>query len=95
MLPLRKRKSTPTTAQRARRLEAFAVTTFGVLGPEASAFMFTMGKLLSAHAEAEEERWAVRELLGLQLQVTLKRGGRPVGLPGSEDIEACEGPMSL
>ena len=84
--------------------EPFAVTTFGVLGPETSAFMFTMGKLLSAHAEAEEERWATRELLGRQLQVTLKREvarmlmgslGSPVGLPGSEDIEACEGPVSL
>ena len=35
--------------------------------------MFTLGKLLSAGAEAEDERWAVRELLGRQLQVTLKR----------------------
>ena len=75
--------------------EPFAATTFGALVRGRPAIMFALGKLLSAGAEAEEERWAVRELLGQKLEVTLKREmarmllgslGSPAGLPGSEEI---------
>ena len=57
--------------------------------------MFAFGNLLSAGGEADEERWAARELLGRQLQVTLKREvarmllgslGSSAGQPGSEQM---------